>query len=99
MIPCRLAGRAVPLATLTGDTAEETLEAGEERVTTGEIIDLWAAHNKQNTSLKKTSKELKKTRTALGRYLYQLKSLLAKTGRNGRWSSMRRLAWHPGQSM
>jgi hypothetical protein len=78
---------AVPLTTLTGETAEETLEAGEERVTTREIIDLWTAHNKQNAMLKKSSKELKKTRTSLGRYLFELKSLLAKTGRSGRWTS------------
>jgi hypothetical protein len=34
-----------------------------------------------------TGKELKKTRTRLGVYLYHLKNLLAKTGRNGRWTS------------
>ena len=78
---------AVPLTVLTCETAEETLEAGEERVTTREIIDLWTAHNKQNAMLKKSSKDLKKTRTSLGCYLYQLKSLLAKTGRNARWTS------------
>ena len=78
---------AVPLTTLTRETDEETLEAGEERVTTKEIIDLWTAHNKQNAMLKQSSKELKKTRTSLGRYLFELKNLLAKTGRNGRWTS------------
>lgn len=78
---------AVPLTTLTGETADETLEAEKECYTTREIIDLWTAHNKQNAMLKKSSKELKKTRTSLGRYLFELKSLLAKTGRSGRWTS------------
>jgi hypothetical protein len=51
------------------------------------VIILWAEHDRKNASLKKTSKELKKTRTKLGVYLYGLKNLLAKTGRNGRWTS------------
>jgi hypothetical protein len=78
---------AAPPTTLNDGTAEETLEAGKERYTTSEIIDLWTAHNKQNAMLKKSSKELKKTRNSLGRYLFELKNLLAKTGRNGRWTS------------
>jgi hypothetical protein len=78
---------AVPPPTPGGEAAEEPKVFEEERVTTNEIIILWTEHNKQNASLKKTSKELKKTRTKLGVYLYHLKNLLAKTGRNGRWTS------------
>jgi hypothetical protein len=73
--------------TLGGETAEEPEVSEEERVTTSQIIILRTEHNKQNDSLKKSSKELKKTRTELGVYLYYLKNLLAKTGRNGRWTS------------
>jgi hypothetical protein len=73
--------------TLGGETAEEHEVSKEERVTTSQIIILRTEHNKQNASLKKSSKELKKTRTELGVYLYHLKKLLAKTGRNGRWTS------------
>lgn len=73
--------------TLGGETAEEPEVSEEERVTTSQIIILRTEHNKQNASLKKSSKELKKTRTELGVYLYHLKKLLAKTGRNGRWTS------------
>ena len=81
---------AVPPPTPGGEAAEEpkvSEEEEEERVTTREIIILWAEHDRKNASLKKTSKELKKTRTKLGVYLYGLKNLLAKTGRNGRWTS------------
>jgi hypothetical protein len=78
---------AVPPPTPGGEAAEEPKVSEEERVTTSEIISLWAEHNEQNASLKKSSKELKETRTRLGAYLYQLKNLLAKTGRNGRWTS------------
>jgi hypothetical protein len=73
--------------TLGGETAEEPEGSEEERVTTSQIIILWTEHNKQNASLKKSSKELKKTHTELGVYVYHLKKLLAKTGRNGRWTS------------
>jgi hypothetical protein len=82
-----IASVAVPPPTLGGEAAEEPKVSEEERDTTSEIISLWAAHNEQNASLKKSSKELKETRTRLGAYLYQLKNLLAKTGRNGRWTS------------
>ena len=78
---------AVPPPTPGGEAAEDLKMTEEERVTTSEIIILWAKHNKQNASVKKSSKELKETRIKLGAYLYQLKNLLAKTGRNGRWTS------------
>jgi hypothetical protein len=78
---------AVPPPSRGGETADEPKVSEEERLTTNEIIILWTEHNKQHASLKKRSKELKATRTALGEYLYQLKNLLAKTGRNGRWTS------------
>jgi hypothetical protein len=78
---------AVPPPTLGGEPAEEPEVSEEERFTTNKINILWAEHHRQNASLKKTSKELKKTRTNLGVYLYGLKNLLAKTGRNGRWTS------------
>lgn len=52
--------------TLGGEPAEEPEVSDEERVTTSEIIILWTEHNKQDASLKKSSKELKETRTRLG---------------------------------
>jgi hypothetical protein len=83
-----------PNGATTGSTYIESVEVPpptlggeEERATTNEIIILWTEHNKQHASLKKSSKELKATRTALGGYLFQLKNLLSKTGRNGRWTS------------
>jgi hypothetical protein len=79
-------GPAAP-STSAAKPAEEPEVSEEERVTTRQIIILWTKHNKTECSLKKSSKEFKKTRTELGVYLYHLKKLLAKTGRNGRWTS------------
>jgi len=52
-----------------------------------EIKSLWSAHQNAKGTAKHTREELSTIRRNLGQQLYALKSLLARTGRNGGWAS------------
>jgi hypothetical protein len=72
----------------TGDeAAEEPDDSEEETVVTRQIINLWTDHKKKTASLKKTKEQLSSMRAELGKHLFELKNLLVKTGRKGRWTS------------
>jgi hypothetical protein len=83
------------------DTAGESDASEEENVVTRQIICLWADREKKKTSLiktkaslntskaslKTTKEQLSLMRAELGKCLFELKNVLAKTGRKGRWTS------------
>ena len=75
-----------------GETAGEREASEEETVVTLQIVSLWADREKKKTSLIKTKVSLNTTkeqlshmRDELAKRFFELKNLLAKTGRNGRW--------------
>lgn len=77
-----------------GATAGEPGVSEEETAVTRQIISLWADCEKKKTSFIKTKASLNTTkeqlslvRDELGKRLFELKNLLAKTGRKGRWTS------------
>jgi hypothetical protein len=83
------------------DTAGESDASEEEDVVTRQIVSLWADREKKKTSLiktktslntskaslKTTKEQLSLMRAELGKRLFELKNLLAKPGRKGRWAS------------
>jgi len=52
-----------------------------------DIASLWSAHQDGKAIAKRTKAELKELRRNLGERLYQMKALLARTGRGGQWTS------------
>ena len=84
-------------ATRDDEHAGEPDCSEEEEVVTRQIISLWAAREKKKTSLIKTKASLHTTkeqlslmRAELGKHFFELKSLLAKPGRDGRWAEFLR---------
>ncbi len=65
----------------------EDADAGEEFRLTEEIIGLWSQHLELSGTRKATAKELRLIRNRLAERLYQVKTLLARPGRNGQWRS------------
>ena len=65
----------------------EDANAGEESRLTEEIIGLWSQHLELSGTRKATAKELRLIRNRLAERLYQVKTLLARPGRNGQWRS------------
>ena len=65
----------------------EDADAGEESRLTEEIIGLWSQHLELSGTRKATAKELRLIRNRLAERLYQVKTLLARPGRNGQWRS------------
>ncbi|HUO18116.1 MAG TPA: hypothetical protein VMX38_24290 [Verrucomicrobiae bacterium] len=51
-----------------------------------EIIQLWQVHRDFQTSIKHQTREFRSLRTELGKHLAEMKQVLARPGRNGRWS-------------
>jgi hypothetical protein len=56
-----------------------------------EIKSLWSAHQVGKATAKHTKEELKCLRLDLGHKLYEMKSILARTGRGGGWAAYLRL--------
>ena len=52
-----------------------------------EITALWSAHQDGKASAKRTKEDLKAIRRDLGERLHAMKTLLARTGRGGQWTS------------
>ncbi len=52
-----------------------------------EIKSLWAAHQASKVTVQRTRSELKELRRSLGERLSEMKSILARTGREGKWAS------------
>lgn len=67
------------------DTVASTSET--EQKLANEIGELWAIHTDAQSVVKKTQQELKSIRERLGENLFQMKILLARPGRSGRWQS------------
>lgn len=65
--------------TLTGSETEIRLGA--------EIDSLWSAHKDSKAAARRTREELRTLRRDLGEKLHTMKSLLALTGRSGRWAA------------
>lgn len=65
-------------------------EAETEQKLADEIKHLWAVHVEAQTTVKKTKAELEAIRQQLGERLHEMKQLLARPGRNGRWPSFLR---------
>jgi hypothetical protein len=51
------------------------------------IVDLWQMRESHVNAMEADRKDLRSTDEALGQLLFQMKSLLAKPGRNGGWSA------------
>jgi hypothetical protein len=52
----------------------------------GEILSLWITHQLGKAVARKSNEELRTLRLDLGSKLYELKSILARTGRGGGWA-------------
>ena len=52
-----------------------------------EILQYWDAHLHYQGSMKETNQKAREVRQHLGKLLFHLKQVLAKPGRDGRWSS------------
>ncbi len=62
---------------------ESEIEIGLDR----EIESLWSAHQEAKATAKHTREDLKSIRRNLGQKLYERKSLVVRTGRNGGWAA------------
>ena len=80
----------------TVDTEEITTETqclapavdqASEAKLSGEITALWSAHQDGKATAKRTKEDLKAIRRDLGERLHAMKTLLARTGRGGQWTS------------
>jgi hypothetical protein len=80
-----LAESTTVLPTSGDETAREAGDSEEETLVTRQIITLWTDSVKKKDSLNKTKEQLGLLRAELGKHLFVLKNLLAKTGRDGRW--------------
>jgi hypothetical protein len=56
----------------------------------GEIKELWSSQKFRASSLRSSRKELEAIRTSLSKRLYNLKHLLVRTGREGKWTDFLR---------
>jgi hypothetical protein len=66
-----------------------------ETALTGEITKLWSSHELSTSSIRRTRTELEGLRYQLGERLSEYKSLLVRTGRNGKWMGFLRQAHIP----
>jgi hypothetical protein len=66
--------------------ADSPLQA--ESVLTAQIVQLWQVHRDYQTSIKHQTQEFRNLRTELGKYLAEMKQVLARPGRNGQWSTL-----------
>ena len=65
----------------------EQLDTETERKLTADINALWSVHVQAQNTVATTKEELKVIRHKLGERLDEMKRLLARPGRNGKWSS------------
>ena len=75
---------------ITAEVAESTESATaleDEVCLTTEIMQCWDIHMHYQGLLRGTNRKAREVREHLGRLLFQLKQVLAKPGRDGRWSS------------
>ena len=61
--------------------------AHDEIALTDQIVQLWQIHRDYQTTIKHQTQDLRVLRTELGKYLAEMKEMLAKPGRSGQWSS------------
>jgi hypothetical protein len=59
----------------------------EELQLAGEIQELWSQHVSAENTIRHTNEELRMIRQVLAKKLYEMKTILAKPGRNGKWKS------------
>lgn len=69
------------------ETAEGSQGGAAEEALAYEIAALWSAQRDHAAAVRRTRQELKALRRDLGQRLHAMKSLLAQTGRAGRWAS------------
>ena len=69
------------------ERAESARTLGDEACLTTEIMQHWDAHLHYQGSMKETNQKAREVRQRLGKLLFHLKQVLAKPGRDGRWSS------------
>jgi hypothetical protein len=74
-------------ATGAGNLEEEVQH---ETALAGEIKTLWSSQKFRSSSLRSSRKELEAIRTSLSNRLYNLKHLLVRTGREGKWTEFLR---------
>ncbi len=65
---------------------EPEAPAQDESALTAEITELWQIHNDFKTSLRQQSQNLRSLRAELGKKLAEMKQMLARPGRSGKWS-------------
>jgi hypothetical protein len=75
---------------------EKTIGAGnpeelqDETALANEITELWSSQKRKSLSLRRSRQELETLRTSLSNRLYDLKHLLARPGREGKWTEFLR---------
>jgi hypothetical protein len=62
-------------------------DEADEAAPTAEIRDLWTKHDKTTATSRRTREEARTLRLTLGERLSRMKSMLARPGRNGNWTS------------
>jgi hypothetical protein len=72
------------------ERAESARTSEDEACLTVEILQYWDIHLHYLGSMKETNQKAREVRQHLGKLLFHLKQVLAKPGRDGRWSSFLR---------
>ena len=76
-----------PLDPKIPERTESPTTLEDEACLTVEILQYWDAHLHYQGSMKETNQKAREVRQHLGRLLFHLKQVLAKPGRDGKWSS------------
>jgi ribosomal protein L17 len=76
-----------PLESLIPECTESASTLEDKACLTVEILQYWDVHLHYQGSIKETSQKAREVRQHLGKLLFHLKQVLAKPGRDGRWSS------------
>jgi hypothetical protein len=66
-------------------TSGNEQETPEEQMLTKRIVELWSAQKEKASAVRKSREDLLRLRASLGRQLFEFKSYLVRTGRNGGW--------------
>ena len=77
----------VSLDSPISETPQADNPSQDEGALTTEIVQLWQVHRDFQTSIKHQTQEFRSLRTELGKHLTEMKQVLARPGRNGRWST------------
>ena len=75
------------LASPSSETPQADDPSQDEGALTTEIVQLWQVHRDFQTSIKHQTQEFRSLRTELGKHLAEMKQVLERPGRNGRWST------------